>query len=323
MPDPTPLPDDAPPPRPAVRGHHARTHSRPELAPSIAFGVSIVSGLALAVVYWRGGQNQLEGIFLALALGGIGVGMVLWAKRFMPAGPESEPRGRLASTQAEVDEFAADFAGGEHELERRGLLTKLLVGSLAAFGLSAVFPIASLGPRPGDWLTNSPFQKGMRLVRDDGSPIRPDDLETDGVLTVFPEGQSGQETSQTLLIAMQEGRNNPAPDRVGWTPDNLIAYSKICTHVGCPVGLFEAEEGQLLCPCHQSTFDVYDGARPVFGPAALPLPQLPLAIDDDGYVIADGPFSRPIGPGFWNQQRQWEHNTEADPSGATDEGMAP
>jgi ubiquinol-cytochrome c reductase iron-sulfur subunit len=284
-----------------------------ELAPALAFVVSIVAGLALAVVYWVGGQPQLEGVLLALCLGGIGVGMVMWAKRFLPGGPEVEDRGRLGSTEAEIDAFRDDFQSGEHSLERRGLLVKLLVAAGGALGLAAIFPIRSLGPRPGPFLTNSPFQKGTRLVREDGTPVKADDVEVDGVITVFPEGEVTQEFAQTLLIRLQPGRNQPVSGREGWTPRDLAAYSKICTHVGCPVGLYEAQLGELLCPCHQSTFAVYEGCRPIFGPAATPLPQLPLAVDDAGFVFADGPFSGPIGPGFWDQQRLWERNTSDQP----------
>ena len=95
----------------------------------------------------------------------------------------------------------------------------------------------------------------------------------------------------------------PREGREDWTVENIVAYSKLCTHVGCPVGLYQAEQGLLLCPCHQSTFDVLDGARPVFGPAARSLPQLPLAVDDDGYLIATSDFSGPVGPGFWDRDR--------------------
>ena len=91
-------------------------------------------------------------------------------------------------------------------------------------------------------------------------------------------------------------------------PDDLlsgtglrIAYSKICTHVGCPVGLYQADTHELLCPCHQSTFDVLDGARPRFGPATRSLPQLPLAVDGDGFLTAQSDFTEPVGPGFWNR----------------------
>lgn len=145
--------------------------------------------------------------------------------------------------------------------------------------------------------------QGQRLVDGQGRLVRADSVNTDGVITVFPEGDVGDEFAQTLLIGLQPGRLVPVPGRESWTPDNLGAFSKVCTHVGCPVGLYEAASGQLLCPCHQSTFDVYRACEPVFGPAATPLPQLPLGIDGDGHVIALGDFSSPPGPGFWNQRK--------------------
>jgi ubiquinol-cytochrome c reductase iron-sulfur subunit len=156
-------------------------------------------------------------------------------------------------------------------------------------------------------MTTSPFRRGTRLVDEQGRPVSVDALQTNGFLTVFPEGDLDDEYAQTALIRLDPNMEfTPVQGREDWTPDRYIAYSKVCTHVGCPVGLYEAQLGTLLCPCHQSTFDVYDGAQPVFGPAAKPLPQLPLAVDDDGNLIAAGPFSDPIGPGFWNQDKLWE-----------------
>jgi ubiquinol-cytochrome c reductase iron-sulfur subunit len=302
---PLPAQPDEPPAESPMAARPRRRHG--ERLPAAFFVVSMLAGLALAVVYWTGGQTQLEGVFLAISLVGFGGGMVLWAKRFMPLGPEVEPRGPLASTEEEIAAFKADFDVGEYELERRSLLTRLMIGAGAALGIAALFPIRSLGPRPGAWLTESPFQPGTRLVDEQGAPVKPADLAVDGVLTVFPENELDQEYAQTLLIRLQPDRAfTPRAGREDWTPDALVAYSKVCTHVGCPVGLYEARSGQLLCPCHQSTFDVYDGARPVFGPATTSLPQLPLSIDDDGFVVASGPFSDPIGPGFWNQDRLYE-----------------
>ena len=95
----------------------------------------------------------------------------------------------------------------------------------------------------------------------------------------------------------------PRPGREDWTPDGLVAYSKLCTHVGCPVGLYQAGEHLLLCPCHQSTFDVLDGARPDLRPGRPPAPPAAARIDDEGYVVATGDFSGPAGPGFWDRDR--------------------
>ncbi len=269
-------------------------------APAAAFGASIVAAVALAVVYDRGGQTQAEGALLAVALGGIGVGLVLWAKRFMPEGPDVEPRGRIGSTEDDQRAFVKDFEAGGETFGRRNFLTKLLFGAVGALGVAALFPLRSLGPRPGRGLKSTPYRSGVRLVSDTGDPIRPDDPGVGGVITAFPEGHVGDETAQTLLIRLLPGQLTPQPGREDWTVNNVVAYSKVCTHAGCPVGLYQKDRGELLCPCHQSTFDVFDGATPVFGPATRPLPQLPLGIDDDGNIIATGDFSGPVGPGFWD-----------------------
>ncbi len=292
---------------PEVTMARAARRKNGERLPAIFFVVSMLAGIGLAVVYFLGGQTQAEGILLFVALGSFGVAMVLWAKRFMPAGPEIEDRGEFGSSDEDIAAFKADFDVGEYELERRGLLTKLMLGAGAALGVAAVFPIASLGPRPGKWFTESPFDEGTRLVDEFGNPVTASTLKTDGILTVYPENDVDDEYAQTVLIRLNGDKTfTPRAGREDWTPDNLVAYSKVCTHVGCPVGLYQASSGELLCPCHQSTFDVYDGARPVFGPAATSLPQLPLAIDDEGFVVAAGPFSDPVGPGFWNQDRLYE-----------------
>jgi ubiquinol-cytochrome c reductase iron-sulfur subunit len=269
---------------------------------AVSFGITIVSSIALGVVFWRGGQPQLEGLFLALALGGIGVALVVWATQFMPKQEIEEERKDIASTDEEVAEFQAEFERGEHILARRGLLVKMGGAAMAALLGALVFPIRSLGPRPGKGFKATPFRKGVRLVTEDNKPIRADDLVTDGVLTVFPEDHTEAADAPTLLIRPR-GEVRPVPGREDWSPGGLVAYSKLCTHVGCPVGLYQSEEHLLLCPCHQSTFDVLDGARPVFGPAARPLPQLPISIDDDGHVVADGDFSGPTGAGFWDRDR--------------------
>jgi ubiquinol-cytochrome c reductase iron-sulfur subunit len=91
---------------------------------------------------------------------------------------------------------------------------------------------------------------------------------------------------------------------MAWVPDGThVAYSKICTHAGCPVGLYRAESQSLICPCHQSQFDVADGGKPFFGPAARPLPQLPLGVDEEGILVAQGDFPEPVGPAFWDRNR--------------------
>lgn len=279
-----------------------------------AFVVSILAGLSLAGAYLADANNQVQGLLLFLCLGGIGVGLVLWAKRYLPRGPEWEPRGRLGSTDEELEAFSEDFSVGSDELERRGLLTRLLLGAGAALGLGLIFPVFSLGPDPNTAFRTSPWKKGRRVVDEAGNPITRDGQpQLNGVITVFPEGHLDKEFAQTLLIRFSDAAGfQPRTGREDWTPENLVAYSKVCTHAGCPVGLYEEESGLLLCPCHQSTFDVMDGARPVFGPAAVSLPQLPLRFNDDDELVADGDFSDPPGPGFWNQDRIWEGDDDGE-----------
>lgn len=267
------------------------------------FGVSMVAAAALAVVYWRGGQPQLEGLFLALALGGIGVGIVVWAKHYMPPEEVTEERHSLASTDEERAAFWGEVERGEEELTRRGLLLKMAGASVAFLGAALLFPIRSLGPRPGRGFKETPYRRGVRLVDDSNRPILATDIGTDSVITAFPENHTDAADAPTLLIR-PSAKVKARPGREDWTPDGLVAYSKLCTHVGCPVGLYQAGEHLLLCPCHQSTFNVLDGARPVFGPAARSLPQLPLRIDHDGHVVATGDFSSPTGPGFWDRDRK-------------------
>lgn len=289
--------DDQPP--------DSRSGERVELAAAACFFVAMLAALGLAVAYWNGGQTQVEGVLLAVVTAGIGTGIILWAKHFMPGEEVAEERGELASTEADRDAFTADFEAGETPLRSRRLLLTSAAGALTAFGAALLFPIRSLGPRPGGGLKRTPYAPGnVRVVQADGQPVKPADLPDDGVVTVWPDGHTEAADAPTLLIRTRPTQDfTPRDGRDDWTVEGIVAYSKLCTHVGCPVGLYQAEEGLLLCPCHQSTFDVLDGARPVFGPAARSLPQLPLSVDDEGYLIAQGDFSGPVGPGFWDRGR--------------------
>lgn len=279
---------------------------REERLAAVAFGLATVAAVALSVVYWRGGQPQAEGVLLGVVTGGLGVGIVAWARLATPQGHVTEERHLVGSTEEQVSELASDIEAGGAAFGRRRLLVGLFGSAVAAFGAALVFPIRSLGPRPGKGFKRTAYgdDPPVRLVTAEGRPVLVDDLPLDGVVTVWPEGHTKDGDAPTLLIRTRPDQTlRPRPGRRDWTIDGVVAYSKLCTHVGCPVGLYQAEAGLLLCPCHQSTFDVLDGARPVFGPAARSLPQLPLGRNEHGELIARGDFSGPVGPGFWDRDR--------------------
>lgn len=271
-------------------------------AVAMMFAASVAASIGLTVLYALGGQPQLEGALLAVALGGIAVGLVLWAKRFMPRGPFVQERERLASEER-ADDVRDDLREPTTALPRRGLLVGMLSAAAAALGVAALFPIRSLGRAPERALFHTAWTPGARLVTRSGRPVRARDVAVNTVLTVFPEDHTDAADSQTLLIRLQPGEYRAPPGRETWAPDGFVAFSKVCTHAGCPVGLYQTETRELFCPCHQSVFAVLEGARPTGGPATRHLPQLPLAVDDDGYLIATGDFPEPVGPGFWSIQR--------------------
>jgi ubiquinol-cytochrome c reductase iron-sulfur subunit len=266
----------------------------------VAFAASLLASAGLVIVYVRGGNVQLEGALLAVALGGIGVGLVKWGKQLMPVGEDVQERGSLPSTSAERAAAEESFEEGTRILARRTVLVRLLLAAAAGLVVVATFPVRSLGGRPGRALFETDWREGVRAVGADGRAIRADAVSPGTVLTVFPEGHVDSADSQALLIGLEPGVYRPLPGREDWAPNDLVGFSKVCTHAGCPVGLYRPQTHQLFCPCHQSVFDVLDGATPEEGPATRSLPQLPLDVDAGGYVVARGDFSAPVGPGFWD-----------------------
>ncbi len=273
--------------------------SRTELLIAVLFGVTAVTGVILLVVYVLGGQTQVEGLLLGIALASLGTGVILWAQNLMDTPIVVEERHPAASTPAEAAEFQAALTE-EAGFTRRKLLVGMLLAAFAGLGAALAVPALSLGPLPGAEQFSTSWRKGLRLVRDDGTPVKAGDLEVDSILTVFPEGAVGSADSQTVLIRVPPNALSLPAARAAWAPEGYVAYSKICTHAGCPVGLFRADDRVLICPCHQSTFDILTGANPIFGPAGRPLPQLPISIAADGTFTAEGDFPEPVGPSFWN-----------------------
>ena len=270
---------------------------------ALAFLLSGAASVGLAVVYALGGQTQLEGVLLFVALGGIALGLVAWSRRYLPHGPFEQDREEYLGHPIAEAHAERDFESGAEPIERRRFITGLLGFAVAALGAAAVFPVRSLGKGPGRALFRTSWRRGSHLVTSDGRRVKASDLTIGSVITVFPEGHTDAADSQTLLIRLADGEYKPPAGREDWSPQGFVAFSKVCTHAGCPVGLYAAESHELFCPCHQSAFDVLKAAKPIAGPAARPLPQLPLRIDKDGFIVARSDYHEPIGPGFWSRDR--------------------
>jgi ubiquinol-cytochrome c reductase iron-sulfur subunit len=257
---------------------------------------STAAAVALAVAWSIEAGVAVQGSLLGASLLAFGAALGLWANRLTHDREEIEPRPSLAPTPDK--ELAADEIGPPAYVARRGLLVKAAVVAGGALGAAAVLPVRAMGPNPGHDLLRTGWKAGRRLVTADGDEVRADDVPLDSLLTAFPQ-ESTAADGQIVVVRVRADLLRLPPERASWTPSGLVAYSKVCTHAGCPVGLYNAETKQLLCPCHQSAFDVLRAAEPRGGPAAWPLPQLPLAIGDDGVLQATGGLSEPVGTGWW------------------------
>jgi len=280
-----------------------RAARRAELRIAFCWSITLLASIGLAWVYVAGGQTTVEGVLWAAALLGLGVGFVMWGRDLLPNREVIASRGHHeVSDEGWRNSVAEALSRGVEPMARRPFLFKMLGAVGGAFGLAALFPLASLGSRPHRNLYHTLWGPNVRLTTEDGRPIRPSDLPVDGILTVFPNGNVDDGLSPTLLMNVGSSPFKVQPQRVGWNIGGLVAFSKICTHAGCPASLYNTETHQLVCPCHQSTFDVLEDCKPVFGPASRSLPQLPLAVDSEGYLVSQSDYTEPVGPGFWNRK---------------------
>ncbi len=293
----------------------ARHPRRVEVIVGLCFLIGIAGVCGFGAAYVENADTQALAGTLFVGLFFLGFGLTSWGKYLMPRGPFVEERHTLASGAREREAMAAAIVErGGGVVKRRKVLGGLLAAGLGIFGIVAAFPLLrSLGPKPGSSLFKTNWKKGSLVVDFNGKPVRRTDMQVGGLLTVFPQGTEStltkQAVDQVVLIRVQSTKLVTLRGRGDWAPDGYVAYSKVCTHLGCPVGLYEQELELLVCPCHQSMFNVRDGAFPQFGPAPRPLPQLPIYFDSAGFLRARDGFDQPIGPGFW--ERTTEGNGKA------------
>jgi len=309
---------------------------RAERQVATLFGLSSVFAVLFCVAYFTldigedtdvwmglGASNVALGGALGLALLSIGVGAIQWSRKLMSDHEIVEYRHSAASPEEDRAEALAALDAGiaDAGIGRRPLVRNSLLGAMGILGLPAIVVLRDLGPLPGDTLEHTVWTKGMLVVQDvDGAKIKPSMVEVGQLVNAEPEvlvhtGGHGEEReyegaalqaakskAAVILVRMHpDDLKTPWKGRENWAVDGILCFSKICTHVGCPISLWEQQTHHLLCPCHQSTFDLADNGRVVFGPAARHLPQLPLALDEDGYLVAQSDFTEPVGPSYWER----------------------
>ena len=302
---------------------------RAERQVAILFGISALGTILLIVSYVfipddvfifipvMGNQNAHQlglGLGMAISLFFIGMGAIHWAKTLMPDTEVVAQRHEFRSEDADRKEFvdAVKSGAGAAGLGRRSLIKRSLGAALGLSALSPLLLLRDLGPLPGKELEKTTWKSGTYLVTDPGNRrIKASDLEVGAVAQVLPEIEDPEHRKLSdiakdavLLIRLRPQEFNLEADKLAMTHDGIIAFSKICSHMGCAVALYEQQTKHLLCPCHQSTFDVTRAAKVIFGPSARPLPQLDITIDQEGYLVARQPFSEPVGPSFWERNSQ-------------------
>ena len=263
-------------------------------------------------------NNWLLGLGIALALLGIGFGAVHWSRSIMEGHDLVEDRNAGHPPQEKYEKragAAAVFSAGNQEsgFPRRKLIRNSLIGALVVSPLPAVVLFRDLAPAadPVQALSHTMWKKDTLLARDpDGAPIKASDVTLGSVFHVIPKGLEElhhgrlEEKAKAAVLLMRlkpEDLSAYSEQGKSWSYEGIVAFSKICTHVGCPVALYEQQTHHLLCPCHQSQFDIKREAAVIFGPAKRPLPQLPITVNSEGYLVAQSDFQEPVGPSFWER----------------------
>lgn len=277
------------------------------------FALPVTATVRVPLIGVTNASNLALGLALGMSTLLIGLGAIQWARKLMPHVEMVQMRHPLKPEEATRKSALKQFSQGAADsgLGQRRLLRRTLLASLLAFPLPLVVLARGCGPAPQGELNETMWRGGLRFLADiTYTPLKPSDVPVGGVISAVPEGLLEVQAAEhnlnerakaaVILVRMR-------PDQIrsqqgeGWDYQGILAFSKICTHVGCPIALYEQRTHHLLCPCHQSTFDLADDGNVIFGPAARRLPQLPVSVDAEGYLIATEGFQEPVGPSFWER----------------------
>jgi ubiquinol-cytochrome c reductase iron-sulfur subunit len=303
---------------------------------ALLFTISFLASVAFIAVYVLvgrdGGMHGVErtmwanyglGATTTIAFLAVAAGITVWIRRLMTSNPIVQERGVMTADPETRQAFTTGFMQGtvDSGLTRRPLLRRTLLLAAAPLGLAPLVLLRDMGPLPEKRLRHTFWEEAVAKAKREGrpgarlvvsgtnQPLRRSDFNSPGsMITVIPEGIEESEhaldelsKAATIVINIPVEQFKPVRGRENWHVAGIVAYSKICTHVGCPAALYEQTTHHILCPCHQSTFDAPNGAKVLFGPAARPLPQLPLSVDAEGYLIALSDYDEPVGPSFWER----------------------
>ncbi|MER5887729.1 Rieske 2Fe-2S domain-containing protein [Streptomyces sp. NPDC001941] len=312
--------------KPRIQDIDERAARRSERVVAFLFTLSMLATVAFIASYvifpvdkivfiWPFGHvsalNFALGWTLGIALFCIGAGAVHWARTLMSDVEIADDRHEIQASPEVKAKVMADFAAGAAEsgMGRRKLIRNTMFGALALVPLSGVVLLRDLGPLPEKKLRSTLWGKGKQLINmNTHQPLRPEDVAVGSLTFAMPEGlkeddhnfQTEIAKSALMIVRLQPGDIKDKRE-LDWSHEGIVAFSKICTHVGCPISLYEQQTHHVLCPCHQSTFDLSDGARVIFGPAGHALPQLRIGVNDEGFLEALGDFEEPVGPAFWER----------------------
>lgn len=301
---------------------------RAEIQVATMFGLSALSILGSIVAYivvpntptlalpglgFVNGNHFAVGTLFGLGIFLIGAGAIHWAKKLMPDDEIVQERHPLTSSAIERAEVAEIFQRGKAEsgIGERKIIRRTLLGALSVFPLPLIVFLRDLGPLPGTRLRETIWDEGIHLVTDATyRKIKAADIPIGTLINAVPENMLEVEHEDenlnergkaSIILVRMDPADLVSQQGENWDYQGILAFSKICTHVGCPISLYQQRTHHLLCPCHQSTFDLSDSGNVVFGPAARRMPQLPITVDSEGYLVAQSGFQEPVGPSFWER----------------------
>jgi ubiquinol-cytochrome c reductase iron-sulfur subunit len=281
--------------------------------------IPVDAGVTLPLAGAVGALNLALGLSLGLGLLLIGIGAIHWARKLMPGNEVVAQRHEMRSPDEDRADAVAAFDRGlaDSGFASRPIIRRTLLGALVLLPLPLVIILRDLylspegAPSPAEQLSETIWAPGVRIVSDVAErPLRLDDIPVGGLVSANPEnlheveeeeGNLNARAKSAILLVRMAPADIVSQQGEGWGKEGVLAFSKICTHTGCPIALYEQRTHHLLCPCHQSTFDLADSGNVVFGPAARRMPQLPITVDEEGFLVAASDFQEPVGPSFWER----------------------